>query len=66
MDVQSNVAKFFSDENRSMMGGWTAPALEAAKLEAMKLTGSDRAHALAEIEARVARESDSGSSEAAA
>ncbi|MEJ7575956.1 MAG: hypothetical protein WKF74_03005 [Pyrinomonadaceae bacterium] len=52
----ANVARFFSDSNRSMMGGWTRQERTAAEEHAAKLDGDERVAAEKEIEERLVRE----------
>lgn len=55
-EFTANVGRFFSDENRSMMGGWTRDGLEDAERQAVSLEGEEREAAKAAIEERVQRE----------
>lgn len=54
--LESNVRRFFADENRSMMGGWTREELEDAERQADSLEGEEREAAKQAIEERVQRE----------
>lgn len=56
MGFADNVRAFFSDENRSMMGGWTRAEREQAEHEAATLDGPGRVAAELAIEERLRRE----------
>jgi len=56
VDFARNVQQFFSDENRSMMGGWTRQEREVAEQEAGSLDGPEREAAQRAIQERLERE----------
>lgn len=54
--VAENVGRFFSADNRSMMGGWTRAERTNAEQAAVALEGSERQAAQEAIEARLQQE----------
>jgi len=58
MTMETNLKKFFADNNRSMMGGWTIQAREKAVEEALALKGDEKVEALLEIIERLSKDQD--------
>jgi hypothetical protein len=60
MDYARNVRSFFSESNRSMMGGWTLEGRLEAEKEAASKKGAEREAAERAIAERIRREKAEG------